>query len=306
VETTNLTGGVLGSIHYQSAANTSAILAPNITTTARYLKSVGNGANGVAPSWTQIASADLSDFGTAVGTYIAAGQNIGANAATASRWATARTVTFSGGATGSFSIRGDADVTCQLTLGAAAADTVKVKDEGSASTVRYVTFTSQGTDGAQASMAIDGDLTYRPSSNTLTASIFAGTATTANYGDLAEKYLADAEYEEGTVLVFGGAHEVTQSTIFNDRRVAGVISLKAAHTMNNSLVGDHVAVVALQGRVPVKVIGRVQKGDMLVSSGKPGYAIVNNDPRVGTVIGKSLEIKTTDGEGVVEAVVGKH
>jgi hypothetical protein len=106
--------------------------------------------------------------------------------------------------------------------------------------------------------------------------------------------------------VFGGEYEVTQSTIFNDRRVAGVISLKAAHTMNNSLVGDYVAVVALQGRVPVKVIGRVQKGDLLVTSGRIGFAIVNNDPKVGTVIGKALEAKTTDGDGVIEAVVGKH
>jgi hypothetical protein len=155
-------------------------------------------------------------------------------------------------------------------------------------------------------MGFDGDLTYKPSSNTLTASYFSGTASSANYGDLAEKYLADAEYEEGTVLVFGGDEEVTQSTVFNDRRVAGVISLKAAYTMNNDLSGNHVVVVALQGRVPVKVIGRVQKGDMLVTSGKPGYAIVNNDPRVGTVIGKALAVKTTNGEGVVEAVVGKH
>ena len=303
---TNLTGGVLGSIHYQSAPSTSAVLAPNVTTTSKYLRSVGDGATGTAPSWTQIASTDISDFATAVGTYLAAGQTINANAATASKWANARTITFTGGATGSVSIQGDQNVTCQLTLGAAAADTVKVTDEGGASTARYITFTSQGTSGQQASMGFDGDLTYKPSSNTLTASYFAGTASYANYGDLAEKYLADANYEEGTVLVFGGEHEVTQSTIFNDRRVAGVISLKAAYTMNDKLAGDHVAVVALQGRVPVKVIGRVQKGDLLVTSGKPGYAIVNNDPRVGTVIGKALAVKTTDGEGVVEAVVGKH
>jgi hypothetical protein len=303
---TNLTGGVLGSIHYQSAVNTSAILAPNVTTTAKYLKSVGDGASGTAPSWVGIVSADISDLSTAISNALGAGQNIAANAATASKWATARTITFTGGATGSVSIQGDANVSCALTLGAAAADTVRINEDGGTGTVRYVTFTSQSSSGSQGSIAIDGDLTYKPSTNTLTSSFFSGTATSANYGDLAEKYLADADYEEGTVLVFGGVHEVTQSTIFNDRRVAGVISLKAAYTMNDKLVGDHVAVVALQGRVPVKVIGRVQKGDMLVSSGKPGYAIVNNDPKVGTVIGKSLEVKTTDGEGVVEAVVGKH
>jgi hypothetical protein len=150
------------------------------------------------------------------------------------------------------------------------------------------------------------NLKYEPQFGKLYATTFSGNATTANYADLAENYLADAMYEEGTVLVFGGEQEVTQSTVFNDRRVAGVVSLKPAYLMNNELVGDHVVAVALQGRVPVKVIGRVQKGDLLVSSGKPGYAIVNNDPKVGTVIGKSLAVKTTDGEGVVEAVVGKH
>jgi len=76
--------------------------------------------------------------------------------------------------------------------------------------------------------------------------------------------------------------------------------------MNTALTGDCVVEVALTGRVPCKVIGRVQKGDLLVTSGKPGYAIVNNDPKVGTVIGKALENKTTDGDGVIEVVVGKH
>jgi hypothetical protein len=318
---TNLKGGVLGSIHYQSAVDTSAVLAPNATATAMYLKSVGGGSPlaGTAPTWTQIAAADIDGLGTAIGNAIGTGTNIAANSATATKWKDSVKVKFTGGATGNFTIVGNegvgtgtdgAGISCQLTLAAAAADTVKAVDEGSASTTRYMMFTSTAAavapGGSQCSLGIDGDFTYKPSTGTLTATIFAGTATKANYGDLAEKYLADADYEEGTVLVFGGEHEVTQSSVFNDRRVAGVISLKAAYTMNDKLTGDYVAVVALQGRVPVKVIGRVQKGDMLVSSGKAGYAIVNNDPKVGTVIGKSLQAKTTDGEGVVEAVVGKH
>jgi hypothetical protein len=307
---TNLTGGILGSIHYQSANNTSAILAPNVSITNKFLRSVGDGASGVAPSWASPTSADITDFATAVASYIGTGTEIAGNAATASKWKNSVKVNFTGGATGSFTIVGNegttTGVSCQLTLGAAAADTVKITEEPTSGFIKYLTFTSQNVSGQQGSIAVDGDLTYKPSTNTLTSTYFAGTASSANYGDLAEKYLADAEYEEGTVLVFGGEQEVTQSTVFNDRRVAGVISLKAAYTMNNDLSGDHVAVVALQGRVPVKVIGRVQKGDMLVSSGKPGYAIVNNDPRVGTVIGKALQVKTTDGEGIVEAVVGKH
>ena len=69
--------------------------------------------------------------------------------------------------------------------------------------------------------------------------------------------------------------------------------------------GDNVTPVALQGRTPVKVIGIVQKGDMLTSSTTPGFATRTTDPKVGTVIGKALENKTDAGEGVIEAVVGR-
>jgi hypothetical protein len=66
-----------------------------------------------------------------------------------------------------------------------------------------------------------------------------------------------------------------------------------------------VVAVALTGRVPCKVIGKVSKGDMLVSSNVPGYAMVDNDPRIGTMIGKAIEDKLDDNKGVVEVLVGK-
>jgi hypothetical protein len=123
---------------------------------------------------------------------------------------------------------------------------------------------------------------------------------------LAENYLGDAEYEPGTVLVFGGDAEVTTTDIKGDHRVAGVVTTNPAHLMNSELVGDNVTGIALQGRVPCKVLGTVKKGDMLVTSAIPGYAIVNNSPGVGTVIGKALENKETSERGVIEVVVGKH
>jgi hypothetical protein len=76
--------------------------------------------------------------------------------------------------------------------------------------------------------------------------------------------------------------------------------------MNSQLEGDNVVGIALTGRVPCKVIGTVKKGDMLVTSAVPGYAIVNNTPGVGTVIGKALEDKVDGDRGVIEVVVGKH
>ena len=142
--------------------------------------------------------------------------------------------------------------------------------------------------------------------STVYGGTFSGTATTAKYADLAENYLGDADYEPGTVIVLGGDAEVTTTNKKGDTRVAGVVTTNPAHLMNSELEGDHVTGIALQGRVPCKVIGVVQKGDLLVTSAVPGYAIVNNNPTVGTVIGKALESKDTDERGVIEVVVGKH
>ena len=90
------------------------------------------------------------------------------------------------------------------------------------------------------------------------------TATTALYADLAERYLADQDYTPGTVLSFGGSAEVTQSTIKADRRIAGVVSTQPAYVMNDGIHGDHVISIALAGRVPCRVSGTVQPGDMMM------------------------------------------
>jgi len=131
------------------------------------------------------------------------------------------------------------------------------------------------------------------------------TSTKAKYADLAENYLGDSDYEPGTVLVFGGEAELTTTQVKGDRKVAGVVTTNPAHLMNGALEGDHVIGLALQGRVPCKVIGTVFKGDMLVTSAIPGYAVVDNDPKMGTVIGKAVETKMGDGKGVIEVVVGR-
>jgi hypothetical protein len=128
-------------------------------------------------------------------------------------------------------------------------------------------------------------------------------ATSAQYADLAEKYVADAEYAPGTVVVFGGTHEVTVNATDADRKVAGVISTNPSYIMNGTLEADHVATVALTGRVPTLVVGPVRKGDLMVSAGL-GRARSEADPKVGTVIGKALE--DFDGaEGTIEVVVGR-
>lgn len=122
--------------------------------------------------------------------------------------------------------------------------------------------------------------------------------------DLAEYYEGDVEYEVGTVLVFGGDKEVTTTNFLADTRVAGVVSDNAAYSMNGACPGIKI-LIALQGRVPVKVLGRVKKGDMLTTAAIPGYACKAIDPKLGSIIGKALEDKNTTEFGVIEVAVGR-
>jgi len=128
-------------------------------------------------------------------------------------------------------------------------------------------------------------------------------ATSAQYADLAEKYVADAEYAPGTVVSFGGEKEVTRSEVDADRAVAGVVSTNPSYIMNATLEAEHVAVVAFTGRVPTSVTGTVVKGDLMVSNGD-GTARSEADPKAGAIIGKALENFTGD-IGTIEVVIGR-
>ena len=130
-------------------------------------------------------------------------------------------------------------------------------------------------------------------------------ATTAQYADVAEKYIADADYPAGTVVVFGGEAEITTTTISHDERVAGVISTEPAYLMNSEI---HGLPVALLGRVPCRVRGPVSKGQMVVSSDIAGVAQALNGIfyTPGCIIGKSLETITDDSIQTIEVVVGRN
>jgi hypothetical protein len=157
----------------------------------------------------------------------------------------------------------------------------------------------------QAAMTPSSNGGYDIGTTVLKFGTFHGSATSAQYADLAENYLADAMYDPGTVLVFGGEQELTTTMSKGDRKVAGVVSENPAHLMNSDLQGDFVTALALQGRTTCKVIGAVEKGDIIVSSAIPGYAMVDNNPNVGTVIGKAVGSKDGDEQGFVEVVVGR-
>ena len=127
----------------------------------------------------------------------------------------------------------------------------------------------------------------------------------ATFADLAERYHADAVYEPGTVLVIGGINEVTTTEIIGDPTVAGVVSTNPAYTMNSEAGNDDThPYIALKGRVPCKVVGKINKGDLLITSEHAGYAraygIGAGDHS--SVIGKALEANS-EGFGIIEIKV---
>jgi hypothetical protein len=128
-------------------------------------------------------------------------------------------------------------------------------------------------------------------------------ATSAQYADLAENYSADAAYDPGTVLEFGGENEVTLSVTAGSSRIAGVVSTNPAYLMNSMLDTKHTVALALTGRVPTQVTGPVRKGDMMVSAGN-GQACASATPALGSVIGKAL-VNFDGSQGIIEIVVGR-
>ena len=124
-----------------------------------------------------------------------------------------------------------------------------------------------------------------------------GTATSAQYADLAEMYASDEDIEAGTVVCFVGDAKVAECDTDSCKTVAGILSTDPAHLMNS--VQEGVA-LALAGRVPCKVTGPVAAGDLMVSAGN-GMARAEANPSIGTVIGKAIEANE-DGEGVIEVL----
>ena len=146
----------------------------------------------------------------------------------------------------------------------------------------------------------------RDSSGNFSAGVITATATSARYADLAENYVADANYDPGTVLIIGGEHEVSTTEEAGSYKAVGVVSTDPAHLMNADCEGEHVVAVALRGRIPCKVTGNVNKGDVLVTSDLPGHAMVAANPQTLSplqIIGRALETKTDAQPGVIEIIV---
>ena len=231
-ETSNIAGGSLGDIPYQTTSSQTTLLSGNITAVKKFLAQTGTGSVSRAPVWSSLVSTDVG---------------LG-NVTNESKAVMFTDPTFTGTVT-----------TTEITT-------------GDSSTRGDIT----------GDWHITGQ--FR-----------------ATFADLAEKYLADAEYAPGTVVVFGGSEEITLTEKFADTRVAGVISTNPAYIMNEESTG---LVVALRGKVPVRVVGKVNKGDLLVTSNVPGFAqVALANFSANAVFAKSLETKDSDEAGTVMAVV---
>lgn len=208
------------------------------------------------------------------------------------------TLTFTGGANIDTSVSGS-EVTFALNSpvpsATAAATTNTIA--ATANQTFYPTFVDANNATSTAELIYTGSgLTYNPSTDTLTATVFDGESTTAQYADLAEKYTSDEEYAPGTVLMIGGDAETTVWS-GSDSYIAGVVSTNPAYLMNSKLEGG--IDVALVGRVPVRVEGAINKGQAV-------FAVDGGIARAGAmgpIVGIALETSTEEGEKLIEVLL---
>ena len=182
---------------------------------------------------------------------------------------------------------------------------LRVNDGGVATTVATL-------DGATATLQMSADILNAQAdgvgnigSSTVGFNTIHAKATSAQYADLAERFEADVEYPAGTVVELGGAKEVTVAQQDLTDAVFGVISTQAAYLMNGSAGSNEThPPIAMSGRVPVRVVGAVKKGDRLVSAGNGiARSAKQGEANAFNVIGRALETKATNDEGTVEAIV---
>ena len=213
---------------------------------------------------------------------------------------------------GSLQTSGESFANNDTTLMTSAAIEDKILSYGYTTNVGDITGVTAGSyltgGGGSGSVTLNVDATTaataskivaRDSSGDVFANLFQGTATSARYADLAEKYESDEILEAGTVVCFGGDKEVTACEEDAHHSVAGVISTEPAYMMNSDAEGQY---VALTGRVPCKVVGPVAKGDLLVSSSVKGHAKADNNAPAGRIIGKAIG-SSDSGEAVIEVLV---
>jgi len=136
----------------------------------------------------------------------------------------------------------------------------------------------------------------RDGSGNLRATEFQGLATSAKYADLAEMYTVDKVYPFGTVMKITTAESWEVEDCQLGDVPIGVLSTAPAYLMNADCEGQ---AVGLKGRVPVRVVGPVNKGQA-VYVWEDGVACAIPTQ---FMVGVALETNAEEGEKLVECVL---
>ena len=292
---------------------------PNITsvgtlTGLSVTATITGSVSGSAGSATTAGSVDESATFNNSGSGVASG--------TAYNGGTARTISYN--TIGAPSTTGtNASGTWGINVSGSAGSATSATTAGTVTTAAQPNITSTGT---LSSLTVTGTMnsgTMQSTAITTGSSATAGTITgdytltsgstlNATYADLAEKYTADQDYEAGSVLVFGGDAELSTTGQHMCQAVAGIVTTNPAQVYNAECTageGEFVVELALIGRVPCKVIGPVNKGDLIVTSDQTGFGC-KGDPdnvKAGSIIGKAITGYNGDTpEGICEVLVGKN
>ena len=132
------------------------------------------------------------------------------------------------------------------------------------------------------------------------------TATSAQYADLAERYQADCDTEVGDVVMLGGEAEVTRCDTELCDKVFGVISDSPAFLMNAQAGNNSThPMVALKGRVMVKLKGKGQAGDRIVSAGNGEARVADiSECTAFNTLGRLIKHKYNEETVLTECVIG--
>ena len=147
------------------------------------------------------------------------------------------------------------------------------------------------------SSATNNTVAVRDATGNIAANLFQGTATQARYADLAEKYTTAEELAPGTVVTVCAHedHEVEAASI--GTMAIGVVSTNPAVMMNSEAEGQY---IGLKGRLPVRIIGAVKKGQAVyVDNNGCASTSING----GSLVGVALESNSDEGEKLVECVL---
>jgi hypothetical protein len=296
ISATNISSGTLAQARLANASltvnGTSIALGGSgtVTATATNALTIGTGLGGT--SYNGSTGVTITNTGV---TSLVAGTNIAVSGATG-----AVTVSVTG--------------TVPTATSATTAGTVTTAAQGNITSVGTLTALAVSgaitvNSGAAATAIVNGATTGvgNIGSSTTTFNTVFAKATTAQYADLAENYVADQDYPVGTVLCIGGDKEVTSSNAFHSTKIIGTVSDNPAYLMNSGLQGENVVAVAFTGRVPCRVVGKINRGDLLVTSHLEGVATVLNSAFYlpGCVLGKALEEYNSDIPGMIEIVIGR-